>query len=206
MLMSVDLAIGSYRKAVSDTIPQLTRIAWRDKRKEIEAATPGVTEQSFVFTFSRQQYEQEFGTKYQKPGTFSRMLAFVLKIVPKIGPFKPLSFEPLTPEAEKLMVDSVTTSRARYRAFLTALRARRLELPNTDFDTGRAPVLGENRLADDTHVDLLHKLAKENQADVPAELRQQMARFFASEESRQAQFKRKEAVQIGDDLTRLSRR
>lgn len=206
MLLNVDLAIGTYRRAVSNTIPQLTRIAWRDKRKEIEAATPGATEQTFVYAFSQQQYEREFGTKYQKPGVFSRVLAFLFKIVPKIGPFRPLAFEPLTEDAERLFEDSVATSRNRYRTFLAALRARRLVLPNTDFDTGRPPMLGENRLADETHVDLLHRLAKRDFDDVPPQLRQQLVTFFADSTRRQAQFKRGEAVRIGDDLTQMSRR
>jgi hypothetical protein len=36
LLLSVDIAIGTYRRAVSKTIPALTRVAWRDKRGEIE--------------------------------------------------------------------------------------------------------------------------------------------------------------------------
>ena len=47
LLFNVDLAIGTYRRAVSKTIPELTRIAWRDKRQEIEQRTPGITEQAF---------------------------------------------------------------------------------------------------------------------------------------------------------------
>ena len=31
----VDLAIGTYRRAVSEMIPELTRLAWREKRDEI---------------------------------------------------------------------------------------------------------------------------------------------------------------------------
>jgi Zinc dependent phospholipase C len=205
MLLNVDLAIGSYRHAVSTTIPEMTRLAWRDKRKEIEAATPGVTEQAFVYTISRQQYEKEFDDKYQKPGIFSRVLAFLFKIVPKIGPFRPLAFEPLTEEAERLFDDSVKASRTRYRTFLTTLRARRLDLANTDFDTGRPPVLGENRLADETYVDLLHKLAKRDAPDVPLQLRQQLAAFFADAKTLQAQFKRREVSRISEELARLAR-
>jgi hypothetical protein len=204
MVLNLDLAISTYRYAVSTTIPELTRIAWRDKRKEIEEAAPGVTEQKFVIAFSRQQYERDFGNKYQKPGFFARVVAFLFKIVPKVGPFRPLSFEPLTEDAERLFLDSVSASRARFRTALQALRARRLNLPNTDFDTGRPPALGENRLADETHVDLLHKLAKKNGAGVPPELGQELNRFFADSTARQAHFKRKEVTRIREDLARLS--
>jgi Zinc dependent phospholipase C len=52
LLSNVDLAIGTYRRAVGTTIPELTRIAWREKRDEIEKRTPGTTEQAFVFALS----------------------------------------------------------------------------------------------------------------------------------------------------------
>ena len=102
LLLSVDLAIGTYRRAVSSTIPEMTRIAWRDKRDEIEQRTPGVTESAFVYGYTPADYDREFGTKYRKPGFLARTLAFLLKMVPKIGPFRPLAFEPLTPEVEQL--------------------------------------------------------------------------------------------------------
>ncbi len=41
----VGLAIGTYRRAASQIIPDVTRVAWREKRDEILAATPDVTEQ-----------------------------------------------------------------------------------------------------------------------------------------------------------------
>jgi Zinc dependent phospholipase C len=204
LLMNVDLAIGSYRNAVGKTIPELTRIAWRDKRKEIERANPGITEQQFVLPFSRQEYERNFGTKYQKPGFFARVLAVIFKIVPKVGPFRPLAFEPLNDDAERLYLESVSASRTRYRTALQSLRARRLDLPNTDFDTGRPPVLGANRLADETHADLLRKLADKSETGVSVALQRQLAAFFADTTARHAHFKRKEAARIDGDLARLS--
>jgi hypothetical protein len=36
------LAISTYRKAISELIPELTRIAWRDKREEIARLIPNV--------------------------------------------------------------------------------------------------------------------------------------------------------------------
>ena len=39
-----ELAVGTYRYAVSRMIPDMTRLAWKEKRDEILAATPGITE------------------------------------------------------------------------------------------------------------------------------------------------------------------
>jgi Zinc dependent phospholipase C len=205
LLWDVDLAIGTYRRAVGTTIPELTRLAWRDKREEIEKRTPDITEQDFVYVLSGRDYDREFGTKYRKPGFFARVLAFVLKIVPKVGPFRPLAFEPLTAEAERLFLDSVTASRARYRTALQALRNRRLALPNTDFDTGRAPSRGANRLVDETYADLLHKLAKRDFVDVSPDLRADLNRFFSSSVAGQDGFSRKDQTRIRSELAALNR-
>jgi len=178
MLMSVDLAIATYRKAVSDTIPEVTRLAWRDKREEIEKRTPGVTEGSFVYAYSRLDFERDYGARYRKPGLLARCLTLLLKIVPKIGPFKPLAFEPLSQDVEHLFLNSAAAARERYRVALGALRTAAPDLPNVDFDTGVPPVPGVNRLADKTYADLLHKLAKDDFVKAPAPLRHHLQAFF----------------------------
>jgi hypothetical protein len=204
LLLDVDLAIGTYRRAVSTTIPELTRIAWREKRDEIEKATPGASEETFVYVLSRGDYEREYGDKYRKPGFFSRMLAFIVKILPKFGPLRPLAFEPLTPEAEQLFLESVNTSRVRYRTFLEALRDRSLNLTNTDFDTGRSPVPGQNRLADETYADLLHRLARRDFAGASPELRRDLADFLSRGAAGQGVFSGKENARIRKELTAMN--
>src|SRR5439155_18357237 len=118
-----DLAFGTYRFAVSQAIPNATKVAWRDKRDEIEKVTPGIERQKVVFNMSRQEYERQFGKEYRRPGVFVRFLAFLYKLVPKIGPFKYFSFKPPTPEAEKLFLQSFVDARERFRQSIEALAA-----------------------------------------------------------------------------------
>src|SRR5712691_10675110 len=61
VFLSEDLAIGSYRRAISDTIPNITRVAWRDKHEEIEKIKPAMARERFVFNLSRRDYERDFG-------------------------------------------------------------------------------------------------------------------------------------------------
>src|SRR6185503_16269874 len=102
LFTNVDLAIGTYRYAVARTIPEMTRVAWEDKQDEIRKVVPKVDRQAFIYTFTRRQYEQTFGTTYRKPGALARFLGVIFKILPKVGPLAPLAFRAPTPEAERL--------------------------------------------------------------------------------------------------------
>ena len=105
-----DLAFGTYRYALRELYPSLTEAAWRDKRDEIVKQLPNVERANFVFTFSRQDYEAAYGTKYRKPGLFARFVGLLYRVLPKIGPLKPLSFKALTPEAQTLFDKSVAAA------------------------------------------------------------------------------------------------
>ena len=176
----VDLAIGTYRRAASEIIPQITRVAWEEKREEIVAANPNVSERDFVYTMTRRQYDDRFGRNYRKPGFLARFVVALFKILPKFGPFKPLAFEPLTPATEQMFLESFDRSRARYSDWLTALRGERLALGDTDLDTGREPVLGANPLADETYSDLLERLADTKFAGLSGPLREAINEHYAS--------------------------
>jgi len=160
LFLSEDLAIGTYRHAVAGTIPDVTRIAWEKKQEQIQKVTPGAIRDRFVLTVSPGEYDQRYGTEYKKPGFFARMIGVLYKIVPKIGPLRPLSFKVPNEEAERLFLDSLARTRARYSAELTDLRAGRLRLPNLDFDTGKPITPGEYALADKTLAEL-HKKVEE---------------------------------------------
>jgi hypothetical protein len=159
VFLSEDLAIATYRHAVGTTIPEMTKVAWGKKRDQIAKVTPGIQRKTFVFNLSRKQYDKEFGSDYAKPHGFARFLALVYNLVPKIGPFRSLSFSVPTPEAERLFLESFTATRERFRKSLDELRAGRLSLPNTDFDTGQPTARGEYPLADATYDELLDRLA-----------------------------------------------
>jgi hypothetical protein len=156
----------------------MTRLAWHEKRDEIQKATPGVTAAAFVYRFQRRQFETEFGDKYRRPGAMSRLLMFFVKIVPKVGPLRSLSFKPLTPEEERLFVTSAERARTNYLALLRQTRAGGAMLANTDFDTGKLPTRGVNTLADSTYDALTKRLASGDVVAVSASLRRELARFY----------------------------
>ena len=200
-----DLAFASYRHAISETIPQITRIAWRDKQDEIQQLNPGAAQERFVFNLSRQEYEQAYGTEYQKPGLLARFLAFLYKLLPKVGPLRPLKFQVPTKEAEALFLASFKDTRERYRAALDALGRGRLDLPNTDFDTGKPSAHGEYALADETYDELLHRLNDQHLAGVSSALKKNINAFYASAQLPVSSRKeRKRAATIKAELAALN--
>ena len=205
VFMSEDLAIGSYRHAVSQTIPEITRIAWRDKREEIQKLIPGAAEEKFVFNLSREEYDKAYGTDYEKPGLLARFLAFLYRLLPKVGPLKPLQFKAPTKEAEALFLESFKSTRERFRSALDALGRGRLDLPNTDFDTGKTSAHGEYSLADETYAELLKRLTGRSTVAVPEALRQNINAFYAAPPDKMSTRKeRKRAAQVHKALTRLN--
>ena len=178
------LAIGSFRYAVSKAIPEMTKVAWKKKRDEIEKLVPGVTESSFVFNLSRRDYEREFGRDYAKPRGFARVVGFLYHLVPKIGPFRALAFEVPTPEAEKLFLQSFARTKERYAQAINAVRAGRPALANTNFDLGEAVPKGGYPLEDATYNELIEKLAERKTAAIPAALRADLIKHFGRNDPR----------------------
>ena len=126
---AVDFAIGTYRRTVSGVIPKMTQVAWEMKKDEIEKNNPGITREKFLYNISKVDYEKAWGSKYSEPGFGSKLLAFVIRIIPKIGPFRALSFRTPTPETEMLYTDSFNATVERYRAVLAAERSRQTSPP-----------------------------------------------------------------------------
>ena len=205
VFLAEDLAIGSYRHAISQIIPEITRIAWRDKREEIQKLNPGAAQEKFVFNLSRQDYENSYGREYQKPSLLARFFALLYKVLPKIGPLRPLQFKAPTKEAEALFLESFKSTRERYKAALDTLGRGRLDLANTNFDTGKPSVHGDYTLADETYAELLGRLTGHRLAAVPDDLRANINAFYAAAPDRFSDKKeRKRASKIKERLALLN--
>jgi hypothetical protein len=203
LFKSEDLAIGTYRRAASEIIPQMTRIAWKKRREQILKLRPEITRQGYIYSVSRAQYEAKWNGNYSphlesewnrystskifgrplndegaKPGLLARFLVFIFRIVPKVGPFRTLAFKVPSPAAERLFTRSVTTTVARYHDFLSQESSGSLKLKNLDFDTGNPTKPGEYKLADETYSKLIDRLAQQKFEGVTPELRTNIEAFY----------------------------
>ena len=174
---SLDLAIGTYRHTVSSIIPEMTKVAWAEKKDELMKATPGLTRRKFIYNISRASYEKEWDKQYEKPGVGARILAFVMRIMPKVGPFKAAAFKAPTPETARLFEQSFIKTLEVYRPLLASQADGSLSLPNRDFDTGELTRPGEYRMADAAFAKLVIKLADKGQPLDP-KLRANILAFY----------------------------
>jgi uncharacterized protein (DUF433 family) len=179
VLTHEDLAVGSYRFAVNELIPQMTRVALQTHKKELMRETPNFSKKKFLYRLSRSDYERQWGKDYVKPGVGSRILATLLRYMPKIGPFKGLAFNNPTPQTEDLYIKSINTTVDQYRALLEEVRTDTLVLPNCDFDTGNPTKAAEYSLTDDSYAKLLGQLSDRKFDRTSPELRADILDFYS---------------------------
>lgn len=175
-----DLAMGSYRRAVSKTIPTATRVAWAQKKKEIQRSDPGMTRERFVYVMSRSSYERNWGKQYDRPTAADHMLAFLLRLIPPIGRLKALKFRVPTPDAEKLFMASFDRSVKQYERRLEDVRNRALHLENINYDVGIVTTAGKYRLDDNVQAYWLDKLAEKNFSTATPQIRSELIEYFGN--------------------------
>ncbi len=174
-----DLAIGSYRYAVSRLIPEMTQVALQTHKKELMRETPNFAKQKFLYRLSRSAYEKEWGKDYVKPGLGTRILSTLLRFMPKFGPFKGLGFNNPTAQTEDLYIKSINTTVDQYRALLEEVRADQIVLPNYDLDSGNLTKIAEYSLSDETYDKLLDQLAKSKFDRTTPELRDNILSYYS---------------------------
>jgi len=179
VLTHEDLAVGSYRFAVSRMIPQMTQIALRTHGKDMMKETPDFAKKKFLYRLSRSDYEKEWGKDYTKPDFGTRFWAVILRFMPKIGPFKALAFNNPTAQTEDLYFKSINTTVDQYRVYLKQVASGSLDLANTDFDTGKVTKAAEYALTDETYAKLLGQLAARKFDLTSSDLRENILTFYS---------------------------
>jgi hypothetical protein len=201
---NVDLAIGSYRRSVSTLIPEMTRVALLSRHDVIVKDTPNFNRKKFLYYLSRSNYEHEWGTVYRKPGIGSRILAFFLRLMPKVGPFKAVNFKIPTQQTEDLYVKSVDETVENYSRLLGHADSPKLDLPNRDCDTGRETRAGEYALTDKTYAHLIDQLTRKNPDAITPTLRENLLQFYSDPNAPVATRKNEKAWrQLQDELEKL---
>jgi Zinc dependent phospholipase C len=124
-----DLAIGSYRRAVSSLIPKMTRLAFVSYKDQIQKATPGIAKNKFLYRLNQTEFKKDFGNDYYRVGFWGHIASFFLRIVPKIGPFKALKVTLPNSQEQDIYIKSVNATVDQYHLYLAQIHADPAPLP-----------------------------------------------------------------------------
>jgi len=204
---NVTLALGSYRHSIGSIVPGMTRVAWSLKQDQLKKEIPGITRKKFLYNLSRSSYEKEWGTEYHKPGWRTKLVTFLFRLIPKVGPFKALQIATPTPEVEKLFMTSFNATVDRYKAVLANVDAGGPEVPNENFDVGGATSAGKYKGTDEAYAKLVGKLADRQFAGMTPDLRQNILAFYKDVKppisAKTTKKESAESAELRDQLDRL---
>jgi hypothetical protein len=177
-----DRAVGSYRQAVSRTIPKATRIAWAERASEIRRANPGVSRSKFIYVMNRSSYEREWGREYDRPTAREHVLAILLRLIPPIGPLRVLRFKMPTAPVEALFVQSFDKAVKQFSAQLESARTRTLQLEDWNYDLGQPAKPGVYGLQDKACAYWLGKLAEGQYRGVTPAIRETLLKYYQDQD------------------------
>jgi len=175
----LDLAISTYRWSVKSLMPTVTRAAWKLRKTEILKANPSANSHAFHYKMKRKAYIKEFGSSRTKGNFGERFVAFLIRILPKVGPLKALTFKDPGPKGEELFIRSFDTVLVHYHIALESLHSGKLNLPDVDYDTGKPTDIGEYDLADKTYNKLVENLKDTKYNNLTEPLKQNILNFYS---------------------------
>lgn len=176
-------AIGSYRASVKGFLPDIARAEVLIHRKDFprEMDTPAFLQ------FSTRQ--KQAGLDYQwshystKSGFKLHLMAFIIRILPKVGPISNAAIRGPNAETNRWYIESVNRAVDNYEQLLGRLQKsplKTLGLPDRDLDTGNPIQPGTYRLTDQTYAQLLHRLAAQPSRRIPASLQQNIVGYYSN--------------------------
>jgi hypothetical protein len=171
---NLSAAVSTFRFAVRNLIPEMTKDAWKVRRSFIYQLNPLVTKETFHYRMKRPSYRSEFG-KFNLKSTF---ISIILSVLPKVGPLSALKFKEPTPEGEKIFEKSFNEIISHYGTELKKIETEKPRLKNHDYDTGKKTEVGEYKLANETYDKLLFKLQKKNFLNVNSSLKKNLLDFY----------------------------
>jgi hypothetical protein len=173
-----NLAVETFRWVVANIFPIITKSAWSAKKKTIDTKNNGATSTHFKYKMHQKQYDKQYGKGYKRPGFSAKLLSFLIRALPKVGPLRALRFKSPTPDAEKLFVQSFDTILLHYAVNLKRLKTADIQEKDVDYDTGRPTSDCEYSLADQTYCDWLLTLEDDKFTNVTNSIKVNIVDYF----------------------------
>ena len=176
-------AIRSYRSSVRHFIPRIAYAEVLIHQHDFPADSTGPEFQKFQKRLALADSANGWSRYRHKPGVGTHLLAFAIRITPKVGAFSILAIRGPTVETEGKYVTSLNNTDDALDQLLAQLQAHPtfpLHLPNLDLDTGAEIRPGGYLRTDITYAQLLHRITADPKRLVPAGLQRNLLAFYAN--------------------------
>jgi len=181
--------VRSYRFAVRSFLP---RIAYAETVLHKKRFPPDTADESFRI-FEQHLAEADFKKGWdpfrKKAGIGTHLLAWIIPIMPRIGPLSMLAIRGPQVDTHERYVDSVNASTDELRRILRTWGEQ--PLANRDLDTGETVQPGQYPLTDKTYAKLLDRLTRVPATRLPPQLKQNVLDYFADPQAMQGPQKAK---------------
>ena len=175
-------AFSSYDSAVAKMLPTVAHAEVLIHRKDFPPVDKTPTYHEFSSRQAQAGAENDWALYKKKAGFEVHLVAFLIRIVPKIGPISDLAIRGPNAKTDRWYIESVNRSMHDYERMLGELAkdpTHQLNLPDRDLDTGNMVRPGGYRLTDKTYAELLNKLTADPGRQVPSGLRRDVLAYYA---------------------------
>ena len=176
-------ALKSYERSVRSFIPAVSSAEVVLHGKQFPPDLGDPEDDLFVKRLSQTAFERDprWRNNYGEPGFKAHTLAFVFRLLPKVGPLSMLAIKIPTVQTDDWYLHSVVHAVDELRRVLDGLHdGSTPKLNNLDLDTGTEARPGAYKLTDETYAKLLDELIGKHKATtIPAGLRENILAFYA---------------------------
>ena len=175
-------AFKSYDSAVAKLLPTFAHAEVLIHRKDFPPAADTPAYHEFSSRQAQAGLENQWALYKKKAGFKVHFIAFLIRIVPKIGAASDLAIRGPNVETDRWYIESVNRSVDDYERMLGELEkdpSHQLDLPDRDLDTGNLVRPGGYVRTDATYAQLLNKLTANPMQSVPSGLRRDVLAYYA---------------------------
>lgn len=187
-------AVRSYRSSVRSFLPRIayaeTVIHKNDFPPEMDNDALAI----FLHHVERADFQTEWNRYRRTAGIETHLLAWIIRILPKIGVLSDLAIKIPTPDTQDLYMKSMNRAIDVYEHFLQSSYS----IPNCDLDTGETTRPGAYALTDKTYAALLHRIVSHPRRSIPRDLTQEILDYFSGGEARMTNKIRKDLDLLRD--------
>lgn len=175
-------AIRSYRTSVRSFLPRFAYAETVIHRNDFPPDVANDSLLTYLDHIERADFQTEWNRYRRTAGIQTKLLALLIRILPKVGALSDLAIKIPTPDTQDLYVKSVNRTITVYEGFLKQLRAAPQfaeAIPNRDLDTGEKTQPGAYALTDKTYAKLLHEITTQPGRHIAPGVRQNILDYYS---------------------------